>query len=89
MVRVDDRRDRGEFRKRTVWTRNYFIFVDIESSPQVASVGNRMESRRYSNLMDLDEGNFRPGRISDSWLDSQQASKDFNLQERRFFKDFR
>lgn len=42
------------------------------------------DSRRYSNLMDL------PGaKITNSWLDSQRASQDFNLQERRFFKDFR
>ena len=45
---------------------------------------NSMESRRYSNLMDLPGAN-----ITNSWLDSQRASQDFNLQERRFFKDFR
>ena len=45
-----------------------------------------LESRRYSNLMDLPGAN-----ITNSWLDSERttASQDFNLQERRFFKDFR
>ena len=55
---------------------------------QAEFVGNRMrnslESRRYSNLMDL-----QGAKITNSWLDSQRASQDFNLQERRFFKDFR
>ena len=53
----------------------------------MASLGNRMESRRYSNLMDLPGVNL--DRRDNSWLDSQRASQDLNLQERRFFKDFR
>ena len=57
---------------------------------KAASVGNRMESRRYSNLMDLPGVNIdRSEKMSNSWLDSQRVSQDLNLQERRFFKDFR
>ena len=49
-----------------------------------------MESRRYSNLMDLPGVNIdRSEKMSNSWLDSQRVSQDLNLQERRFFKDFR
>ena len=44
--------------------------------------------RRYSNLLDLPGVNLQPKtaeKITTPWLNSQ----DFNMQERRFFKDFR
>ena len=45
---------------------------------------DRMESRRYSNLMDLPGVNINTTSKANQWVDEE-----FSIQERRFFNDFR
>ena len=45
---------------------------------------DRLESRRYSNLMDLPGVNVNNTNKANQWVDQE-----FSIQERRFFKDFR